>query len=105
MGGSCSRPPSRRRCSWSALAIALRPHTASGGTATLEQVRPIIDQRCSPCHSGAAAPAGIAFTDDAAITSHEADIRRVVESGAMPLGNKTGMTQDERDLVVAWASG
>jgi uncharacterized membrane protein len=87
------------------LGIALRPHTASGGTATLQQVRPIIDQRCSPCHSGAAAPAGIAFGDDAAITSHEADIRRVVESGAMPLGNKTGMTQDERDLVVAWASG
>jgi uncharacterized membrane protein len=87
------------------LAIALRPHTASGTTATLEQVRPIIDARCVPCHAGAAAPAGIAFTDDAAITAHEADIRRVVSSGAMPLGNQTGMTQDERDLVVAWASG
>ena len=87
------------------LAIALRPHTASGGSATLEQVRPVIETRCSPCHSGAAAPAGIAFTDDAAITAHEADIRRVVSSGAMPLGNQTGMTQDERDLVVAWASG
>jgi uncharacterized membrane protein len=87
------------------LAIALRPHTASGGTATLEQVRPIIEQRCSPCHAGAAAPAGIALTDDAAITAHQADIRRVVASGAMPLGNTTQMTQDERDLVVAWASG
>jgi uncharacterized membrane protein len=87
------------------LAIALRPHTAGGGTATLGQVRPIITERCSPCHAGAAAPAGIAFGDDASITAHQADIRRVVASGAMPLGNKTGMTQAERDLVVAWAAG
>lgn len=87
------------------LGIALRPDDGNGATATLDQVRPIIAERCSPCHQGASAPAGIAFSDDASITAHEADIRRVVSSGAMPLGNQTGMTDEERDLVVAWASG
>ena len=38
------------------------------------------------------------------IAARADDIRRVVSSKAMPLGNITGMTSEERALVIAWVT-
>jgi uncharacterized membrane protein len=99
-----------------ALGIAIRPDDSpSGGTGgtnvAFSQIAPIVDQRCAACHSQAptqdgfsTAPAGIVLDTPEEIAARAADIERVVSSKAMPLGNVTGMTDEERDLVVAWVA-
>jgi uncharacterized membrane protein len=88
------------------LALWLRPEEsapASGQTATFAQIQPIVQQRCAPCHSGASAPLGIRFETRAQIEAHAADIeRQAVQTKAMPPGNATGITDDERALLGAW---
>ena len=37
------------------------------------------------------------------LAARAGDVRAQVASGAMPPGNATGMTDEERALVVAWA--
>ncbi|RDI73263.1 hypothetical protein Gocc_3058 [Gaiella occulta] len=98
-----------------ALALALRPGGGGGEGATaaaavtFAQVQPVIQQRCAGCHSlaptqpgFASPPAGLVLTTPAQIAARAADIRRLVASKAMPLGNVTGMTSDERALVIGW---
>jgi uncharacterized membrane protein len=98
------------------LGFAIRPHdeTPTGG-ATAEvafaQVAPVIAQRCAPCHAQSptqagfsSPPAGLVLTSAAQITAHAADIKRLVASKGMPLGNVTGMTSAERALVIAWVT-
>ena len=89
-----------------ALAIVLRPDDSSGTTAakpvTFAAVRSIVAERCVTCHSGVAAPAGIHLDDTAVIRARASLIRTVVSTRAMPLGNRTGMTDEERATVVAW---
>ena len=57
------------------------------------------------CHSGITAPLGVRLDEhraDAASTRTRS--RRLVESGVMPPGNATGMTEAEREQLVAWAA-
>jgi len=89
-----------------ALAIALEPDEeapAAAAPVSFATVRSIVDERCVTCHSGAAAPAGIRLDDDDVLRARAARVRTVVATGAMPLGNQTGMTDEERRTVVAWA--
>jgi uncharacterized membrane protein len=88
-----------------ALAIVLDPGDESPAAAapvSFATVRSIVDERCVTCHSGPAAPAGIRLDDDTVLEARAARIRTVVATGAMPLGNRTGMTDEERRAVVAW---
>ncbi|WP_177307095.1 DUF4214 domain-containing protein [Pseudoduganella namucuonensis] len=74
------------------------------------QVQTIVTQRCVPCHSVRptqpgfnTAPLGITFDTEAQIRSRSASIfGAAVQSQSMPLGNVTGMTQAERDVLAAW---
>ena len=47
-------------------------------------------------------PAGIRLDDDAVVKARAALLRTVVATRVMPLGNQTGMTDEERATVVAW---
>jgi uncharacterized membrane protein len=96
-----------------AVAVAIRPGGSSGGgvaaaPVSFSQAQAIVQERCVPCHSShptkvAAAPLGIMFDTPAQIHAQADAIERVaVSSTIMPLGNATGMTQDERDLLGAW---
>jgi uncharacterized membrane protein len=89
-----------------ALAIALRPDdsgdSAAAAPVAFAAVRAIVDERCITCHSGASAPAGIRLDDDAVLVARASLVRTVVSTRAMPLGNRTGMTDAERRTVVAW---
>jgi uncharacterized membrane protein len=73
-------------------------------------VRAVINERCLPCHSvyptdatfGPAA-AGVAFDTPQSVQRFAERIRvRAVETHTMPLGNKTGMTAGERELLARW---
>lgn len=96
-----------------ALAVVTRPDgTAGAPTEVPETIMSIIDVRCVSCHSAeptqpgfSAAPKGIAFDDPRGVLSFASLIGATVDTGFMPLGNVTAMTDEERALVVEWARG
>jgi uncharacterized membrane protein len=95
-----------------AVAVAIRPEESGGRAITrvvpFSQTRGIVEQRCVPCHSShptrvEAAPLGITLDTAEQIRAQASQIEQVaVSTKAMPLGNATGMTQHERDLLGAW---
>ena len=89
-----------------ALAVRLEPEEATPaptGTIAFAQVREIVEQRCATCHSGASAPLGVQLETEEQITARADDIQRqAVQTRAMPPGNATGMTDQERELLGAW---
>ncbi len=94
-----------------ALAIVIRPETeqASGSAQVpFARVAAIVEQRCAACHSlqptkVAEAPKGVKLDTPEEIKAQAGAIaQQAVQSKAMPLGNVTGMTQPERDLLGRW---
>jgi uncharacterized membrane protein len=98
-----------------AIAIAPWGQTAADGDASaspvaFETVHGIIEARCQVCHSEhpiqegfSAPPLGVTFDTPEQIQAQAARIEQMaVITKAMPLGNVTGMTQDERDTLGAW---
>jgi uncharacterized membrane protein len=98
-----------------ALLIEPKAHRAAagGGAAAVpfSQVHAIVQQRCAPCHSMhptrvASAPLGIELDTRQEIESKASLIDQyAVQTHAMPLGNATGMTQAERDVLARWLAG
>jgi uncharacterized membrane protein len=93
-----------------ALAILLEPKSqtplSGGKPVTFAQAKAIVLQRCAPCHHGMASPAGVDLQIPALIKQNASGIRAMaVDTHAMPLGNKTGMTQAERDILARWLDG
>jgi uncharacterized membrane protein len=93
------------------LAILIRPQNQSAaGTPAVPfaGIARIVDQRCTACHSQhptkvSAAPRGIKLDTPQEIKAQAAAIeQQAVQTKAMPLGNVTGMTQAERDLLGRW---
>jgi uncharacterized membrane protein len=74
------------------------------------QVQPIFQSRCNSCHSSkptdevnTIAPNGIMFDTPGEIKKHADRILiRAVQTRTMPQGNKTGVTEDERELIGRW---
>jgi uncharacterized membrane protein len=89
-----------------ALAIWLRPSSspsAAGPPVSFAQAKAIVLKRCAPCHQGVSAPAGVNLQVPALIEQNASGIKAMaVDTHAMPLGNKTGMTQAERDILARW---
>ncbi|MGM0913513.1 MAG: urate hydroxylase PuuD [Pseudomonadota bacterium] len=76
----------------------------------MAEVQPIIETRCVACHASEptqqgfnAPPAGLAYDTHEQILQQRDKIREVVASGYMPLGNITGMTDEEREAIAAWS--
>jgi uncharacterized membrane protein len=90
-----------------ALAFWLEPEEAAAPDAPVAfaEIAPIVEQRCATCHSGATAPLGVRLETQAEIEARADDIeRQAVVTQAMPPGNATGMTDDERALLAAWVA-
>jgi uncharacterized membrane protein len=97
-----------------ALAVAIEPDEAStraGGTRVeFSDAADVVRARCVPCHSSeptqegfTTAPAGVRFDTPEQIAAQADAIRRqAVDTHAMPLGNVTRMTDEERELLGAW---
>lgn len=75
---------------------------------TTDNVQAVIEQHCNNCHGSKptimpVAPQGLVFDTPAQTRLHATRIhRQVVELKAMPLGNLTGMTEADRDLIDRW---
>ena len=94
-----------------ALAVAIAPDRGSGGSeVAIRDVQAIVEARCVACHAEkprqegiAVAPKGVVLETPAQIAQNAAAIRQqAVASRAMPLGNLTNMTDDERARLGAW---
>lgn len=95
-----------------ALAIAPKPigkpQAASGSE--YARVQTVIARRCVSCHSAqptqdgfATAPAGIMLDTPELLHQHAAKVyRQAVQLKAMPIGNLTHMTDEERAIIGAW---
>jgi len=78
-------------------------------TVDVTQVQVIVTQRCVPCHSKSptqlgfnAPPNGIVLETMDELRAHLPEIQKQVSLRAMPLGNLTGMTDDERAKLLMW---
>jgi len=96
-----------------ALVTAPRPGPALssvGGQVSFADVRVIVARRCAGCHSRApttagipAAPLGVLLDTPDEIRANAPRILAVaVDAQTMPLGNLTGMTREEREVVGKW---
>jgi uncharacterized membrane protein len=79
----------------------------------LAQVQQIVTQRCSTCHATMpsqpgfqVAPQGIVFDSAEDILRQAAAVhQQTVVTRAMPIGNLTGITDDERTAIDVWFRG
>lgn len=99
-----------------AVAVWTAPHVKAlppvTGAVSLDRVRAIVGQRCVTCHSQSPTftgitqpPAGVVLTSPAGIIQNAQRIyQQVVVTRIMPLGNATGITDEERAVIAAWVS-
>jgi len=93
------------------LAIAMAPTRAPATAApAFAEVERIVAARCAACHAEtprqegfAVAPKGVLLDTPVRIEAQAAAIdAQAVRSRAMPIGNLTGMTDEERNTLGAW---
>ena len=95
------------------LIVGLAPNTQGAAGLTVADypaVAKVFQARCVTCHSihptrqGIdAAPKGVMFDTEAEIVANaDRAYEQVVVTRAMPLGNVTGITEEERDLIGRW---
>jgi uncharacterized membrane protein len=94
-----------------ALAPAATVVASTAPKSDFARVQVIIGERCAVCHSAtptqpgfAAAPKGMMFDTPERIATQAVQIQQQVASEAMPIGNLTNMTDDERAVVLDWAA-
>jgi uncharacterized membrane protein len=91
-------------------AVATPPGTDALPPVTFAQVRAIIDARCRSCHAAVntepmfpSAQGGVMFDTPEQVKAHAQRIKeRAVVTKTMPFVNKTGMTDEERELLGRW---
>jgi uncharacterized membrane protein len=96
-----------------AIAIAPAPRAAApaaAGVVTFAQVQPVIAERCAVCHAAKPTfagfqqpPGGLTFDTPEQIKAAAPRIhQQTIATQAMPIGNLTKMTDEERALLGKW---
>lgn len=98
-----------------ALALVLmarpwQPAPVAAAPVAFAEVQAIVERRCATCHAARpsdplfnAPPKGVILTTPEQISAHADQILvQVVQSKAMPLANRTEMTDEERAVIAAW---
>jgi len=93
-----------------AMVWYLRPASIDGSQAVSDQqILTVVNARCTACHAVApgqpgfaAAPLGLVLETSEQIKQNAVRIASTVQSRYMPIGNLTGMTDEERALVASW---
>jgi len=98
-----------------AVAIALAPRAVAPADASiaggdpLQRVEQIVAVRCVGCHAEkptllgfTEAPKGIRLDSREQVLAHLPQLALQIRTRAMPIGNLTGMTEDERAIVLEW---
>jgi len=96
-----------------AAAIAPRAQGTDAAAVTFDQVRNVVNARCTTCHADApthtafpAAPLGVVLDTDERILAEAARIhQQTVVTRVMPIGNLTAMTDEERQIIDTWFQG
>ncbi|UXZ54283.1 urate hydroxylase PuuD [Halomonas sp. 7T] len=80
------------------------------GSPDITEVTALINQHCVACHAQSptqpgfsAPPAGVVLDSVEQILLQKEKTQQVVQSGYMPLGNMTNMTDEERAVIQAWS--
>jgi uncharacterized membrane protein len=94
------------------LAPMRRPEARAGSLSPAQsfaQVESIVAKRCQSCHvpvptqpGFAAPPNGVLLDTPAHILARTAQMDQQLTTRAMPAGNLTGLTDEERDELLAW---
>jgi uncharacterized membrane protein len=87
--------------------------SADARPASFADVQRILSERCHACHAAhptfpgiAEAPKGVTFDTPQQIALLAPQIyAQVVATQAMPLGNVTEITEQERQVIAAWIAG
>ena len=93
-----------------AVAIAPRATASLAAEVSFDDVRGVIQDRCTTCHAAEpehpgfpAPPLGVMFDTDAQIVAAAEQIyMQTVVTGVMPISNLTQMTDEERRLIADW---
>ena len=93
-----------------AALIVPRASAASGEAVAFDTVRSVVQHRCTTCHSNApthpafpAAPGGVVLDTDGQIVAEAQRIhQQTVVTRVMPIGNLTGISEEERELIDNW---
>jgi uncharacterized membrane protein len=93
-----------------ALAIAPQRPVHSNAAVSFGEIQSIVDRRCAGCHAEHPTQAGFAVapkdlkldTPERILVSAPKIYEQAVATKAMPIGNLTGMTDDERARIAAW---
>ena len=96
-----------------AVIIWLKPQSINADTlgtkVEFSEVKSIIDTRCISCHSNHPTqpgfmqpPKGIVLKQNSQISQHTTMISQTVGNQYMPIGNLTGMTAEERQVISSW---
>jgi uncharacterized membrane protein len=97
-----------------AVAVAIAPSSAVAGAelsaADRAAVMSVVAARCQPCHSRTPTQPGITAPPKGLVLEAPDQVRgnarriyqQVIVTRVMPLGNQTGMTDTERDLIARW---
>jgi len=95
-----------------AVAVAIAPRGSNAVTTAvgIAEVRAVITERCVTCHAARpshpafpVAPAGVMLdSDDRIIASADRIYQQTVVLKAMPIGNLTGINDEERRVIDAW---
>jgi uncharacterized membrane protein len=101
-GGTAGRMPA-------AEAFPAAAPGAEAPLADVARIQHIVEQRCVPCHATSptqpgfsSAPDGVVLQTIEQLRAHLPEVRQQLAMRTMPLGNLTGMTDAERDLVLMW---
>jgi uncharacterized membrane protein len=110
--------PAEPRAAVAAPASVESAPATEGGTAAITgdpvqqrfaRVQQIVHQRCVGCHAAAptqpgfaVAPKGLMLETPEQLLTHLGPIQMQVSSRAMPIGNLSGMTDDERGELLDW---
>jgi len=100
------------------VVVTLAPAPAAGAKAQLaaapadlDRVQAIVTHRCAPCHARVpsqtgfnAPPNGLVFETLSQVQTQAAEVVQQLDTHSMPLGNLTGMTEEERAELSRWAA-
>jgi uncharacterized membrane protein len=93
-----------------ALAIAPERPVRSSAPVGFREIQAIVDRRCAGCHAEHPTQAGFVVapkdlkldTPERILVSAPKIYEQAVATKAMPIGNLTGMTDEERARIAAW---
>jgi uncharacterized membrane protein len=96
-----------------ALLALPRPVELGGGPVAFDQIQPIIQAKCVPCHATKPTQEGIAAPPKGVILEMPSQIRamaaainqQAVVSRVMPPGNMTHISDSERQMIARWFAG